>query len=61
MEKLINVQKTYEVLKIALVKDLETEDKFHNHTFGAVMGIVSALEAVNAVKSVGLPLEVSGQ
>jgi len=57
----MNVQQAYEILKVAIVKDNESDDDFHNHTFGAAMGIVAALEALGVVKSVGLPLDRRGQ
>ena len=57
----MNIQQTYEVLKGAIIKDVETKDKYHNHTFGAVLGIVMALESLSIVESIGEPLYVDGQ
>ena len=57
----MNTQETYEVLKNAVLKDFETKDHSHNHTFGAVLGIIMALEALGQVESVGPPMEIIGQ
>jgi len=57
----MNAQQTYEVLKNAVIKDLENKDPNHNSTFGAVVGIIAALEESKLVTSVGPKLNIIGR
>jgi len=54
----VNIQQTYEILKNAVLKDFESKDNSHNHTFGVALGIIKAVEELGVVESVGESIQV---